>query len=75
MIRFKPGASSMPHEHTEYEEFVVLEGELTHCDGAVFGAGDFASYAPGSHHFSSSAAGCTLLVSPRGGTNRPVELD
>ncbi len=75
LIRFKPGATSVPHEHTGFEEFMVLDGELTDCDGAVFRAGDFVSYAPGSRHYSSSAAGCTLLVSLRGGSNRPVELD
>lgn len=75
LIRFKPGASSVPHEHTGIEEFLVLEGDLTDCDGVVFRAGDFVSYAPGSRHFSSSKNGCTLLVSLRGGNNRPVERD
>jgi len=38
----------------------------------VFKAGDFVSYSPGSRHFSSSASGCTLLVSLRGGNNRAL---
>ena len=69
LVRFKPGASSMPHEHTGIEEFLVLDGELTDCDGAVFKTGDFVSYGKGSRHFSSAPSGCLLLVVVRG-TNR-----
>ncbi len=71
LIRFKPGAASTPHEHTGGEAFYVLEGELKDCDGAVFGAGDYVRYQPGSRHFSVSETGCTLLVM-LGGRNRPV---
>ncbi len=74
LVRFKPGASSKPHEHTVMEDFLVLEGTLEDCDGAVFEAGDFVSYRPGSRHFSTSAAGCLLLVVLRG-TNRPLSED
>ena len=62
LIRFKPGAASTPHEHTGGEEFYVLEGEITDCDGSVFGVGDYVHYQPGSCHFSVSEKGCTLLV-------------
>ena len=62
LIRFKPGAASTPHEHTGGEEFYVLEGEITDCDGSVFGVGDYVRYQPGSCHFSVSEKGCTLLV-------------
>ncbi len=71
LVRFKPGASSKPHEHTGNEEFLVLEGTLEDCDGAVFEAGDFVSYGQGSRHFSTSASGCLLLVVLRG-PNRPL---
>ena len=74
LVRFKPGASSKPHEHMGNEDFLVLEGRLEDCDGAVFEAGDFVSYRPGSRHFSTSAAGCLLLVVLRG-TNRPLSED
>ena len=66
LVRFKPGASSMPHEHTGIEEFLVLEGEIEDCDGALFRAGDFVSYGKGSRHFSTSRPGCLLLVVVRG---------
>ena len=62
LLRFKPGAVSTPHCHEGSEEFYVLDGELTDCDGRVFGRGDYVSYAPGSRHASSSENGCTLLV-------------
>ena len=62
LLRFKPGAASNPHEHTGGEAFYLLEGELTDCDGAVFRAGDYVRYQPGSRHFSVSEKGCTLLV-------------
>ncbi len=70
LIRFNPGAASRPHEHTGREEFLVLEGELEDCDGAVFRAGDFVSYREGTRHYSVSASGCLLLVLVTGGSNR-----
>ena len=74
LIRFKPGASSTPHEHTGTEEFIVLEGELEDADGAVFKAGDFVSYQPGSCHYSVSPKGCVLLVNLRG-RNRALDSE
>ena len=62
LVRFKPGAASTPHEHSGGEEFYVLEGELTDCDGIVLQSGDYVRYQPGSRHFSVSEKGCTLLV-------------
>ena len=44
LIRFKPGASSVPHEHVGQEEFLVLEGELEDCDGKIMKAGDYVVY-------------------------------
>ena len=66
LVRFKAGASSLPHEHTGTEEFLMLEGELEDCDGTVLRPGDFVSYREGSRHFSSSRLGCLLLVVVRG---------
>ena len=67
MLRFAPGARSLPHEHSEIEEFMVLEGELEDCDGHVLKAGDFVSYAAGSRHASQSPNGCLILVFLRRG--------
>ena len=71
LIRFEPGARSRPHEHTGFEEFVVLEGELIDNDGTVFRTGDFVSFEPGSRHFSHAPEGCLLAVFMRG-INRPL---
>jgi len=72
LLRFKPGATSTPHEHTGGEEFYVIAGELTDCDGTVLRAGDHAQYQPGSRHFSTSKTGCTLLAILHG-RNTPAE--
>ncbi len=74
LLRFAPGSASQPHEHSEVEEFLVLEGELEDCDGHLLEAGDFVSYAAGSRHFSSSPKGCLLLVILRA-RNRLLEAD
>lgn len=62
LIRFAPGGASQPHEHSEIEEFFVLEGALEDADGQVLKGGDFVSYAAGSRHFSVSPDGCLILV-------------
>ena len=72
VLRMHPGARSTPHEHTGGEEFLVLEGEFHDCDGRVLRAGDFASYEPGSKHWSHSPGGCVLLVILHG-RNRRLE--
>jgi len=67
LLRMAPGASSAPHEHVGYEEFFMLDGELTDNDGTVYRRGDFVSLKPGSKHVSHTASGCTLAVFIRGG--------
>ncbi len=66
LVRFEPGGSSPPHEHTGIEEFMVLEGGLVDSDGAVFSTGDFVSFAPGTRHFSTAPEGCLIVVFMRG---------
>ena len=66
LLEFKPGTRSTPHEHSGYEHFYMLEGEIEDSDGKVLRAGDFVSYEPGSKHFSESRTGCTMLVVLRG---------
>ena len=72
LLRFEPGAQSLPHEHMGYEEFYVLEGELIDDDGQVFRTGDFVSFEPGTIHSSSAPDGCLIAVFMRG-RNRLVE--
>ena len=61
-----PGAKSMPHQHTGYEEFLILEGELIDADNKVFKKGDFITFEPGSFHSSYTKNGCLILVFMRG---------
>ena len=62
LMRMLPGAETIAHDHPGFEEFVVLEGELIDSDGAVFKAGDFVSFAPGTRHSSRTETGCVLAV-------------
>ena len=72
IVRFAPGAASRPHEHAGYEEFLVMDGELIDCDGAVYKAGDYVCFEPGSRHTSTAPGGCTLLVFVHGGSNQAL---
>ena len=70
LVRFAPGASSLPHEHVFGEAFIVLEGVLIDSDGQQLRTGEFVRYAPGSRHFSTSPEGCLLGVFLRGRNRR-----
>jgi anti-sigma factor ChrR (cupin superfamily) len=65
-LKIRPGAETTPHMHVGGEEFYVVDGSLTDCDGVTFHRGDYVSYQPGSRHFSMTDEGCTLLVILRG---------
>tara|TARA_B100001059_G_C17565802_1_gene442473 strand:+ start:255 stop:602 length:348 start_codon:yes stop_codon:yes gene_type:complete len=71
VLKMEPGAKSLPHEHTGFEEFLMLRGELTDSDGKIFKMGDFVSFEPGSTHSSYSEDGCLILVFMRG-INKPL---
>ena len=62
ILKMDPGSKSVPHEHVNYEEFYMLEGELIDADGKVFKKGDFISFEPGSTHSSFTEKGCLILV-------------
>ena len=66
VLKMEPGAKSLPHEHTGFEEFLMLDGELTDPDGKIFKKGDFISFEPGSKHSSQTINGCLVLVFMRG---------
>ncbi len=72
LLRIAPGYQSLPHEHVDYEDFFVIEGELIDDDGTVFRAGDFVSFRPKTIHSSHSPNGCTIAVFLRTG-NRLTE--
>ena len=71
ILKMEPGAKSLPHEHTGFEEFLMLDGELIDPDGKIFKKGDFISFGPGSKHSSHTINGCLVLVFMRG-INQPL---
>ena len=71
VLKMEAGAKSIPHEHTGFEEFLILDGELTDSDGKIFKKGDFISFEPGSKHSSHTINGCLVLVFMRG-INQPL---
>ena len=65
ILKMEPGAKSLPHKHINYEEFLILEGELIDHDDKIFKKGDFITFEPGSSHSSYTKTGCLLLVFQR----------
>ena len=65
ILKMEPGAKSLLHKHINYEEFLVLNGELIDSDGKIFKKGDFITFEPGSTHSSYTKTGCLLLVFQR----------
>ena len=68
--KLEPNTKTIPHIHTGYEEFLILEGELTDSDGTVFKKGDFISYEPNTSHSSFTKKGCLILTFMRGHNNQ-----
>ena len=66
VLKMDSGAKSLPHKHTGYEEFLMLDGELIDPDGKVFKKGDLITFEPGSIHSSYTKDGCLVLVFMRG---------
>ena len=71
ILKMEPGAKTLPHEHLNYEEFIILEGELIDPDNKTFKKGDIITYEPGSSHSSHSKNGCLILVFMRS-KNKPI---
>ena len=62
ILKMEPGAKSKLHEHTSFEEFIMLDGELIDPDNKVFKKGDIVTFEPGSNHSSHTRSGCLILV-------------
>jgi anti-sigma factor ChrR (cupin superfamily) len=62
LMRMRPGAVTIAHDHPGVEDFLMLEGELVDSDGTVFRAGDFVSYEAGTQHNSWTTTGCLIAV-------------
>ena len=62
ILKMEPGAKSQLHEHTNFEEFIMIEGELIDPDNNILKKGDIVTYEPGSKHSSYTKNGCLILV-------------
>ena len=71
--KLEPGTKTLPHIHTGFEEFLILEGELIDSDGKIFKKGDFISYEPNSRHSSYTNKGCLILTFMRGHNKKIVK--
>ena len=72
ILKMEPGAKSLPHKHINYEEFLMLDGELIDPDDKIFKKGDFITFEPGSSHPSHTKIGCLALVFLRA-RNEPLK--
>jgi anti-sigma factor ChrR (cupin superfamily) len=71
---YEPPARTRPHEHQDYEEFLVFEGIFHDFDGALFNEGDFIVYPPGTRH-SSYASEAALLYVLMSAPNRRLNFE
>ena len=62
ILKMEPGAKSKLHEHVNFEEFIILDGELIDHDNKILKKGDVVTYVPGSYHSSHTKIGCLILV-------------
>jgi len=62
ILKMEPGAKSKLHEHTNFEEFIMLDGELIDPDNKIFKKGDIVTFEPGTNHSSHTKTGCLILV-------------
>ena len=70
ILKMDPGAKSIPHQHTGYEEFLMLDGELNDPDNKIFKKGDFVTFEPGSKVTKSPF----LKISPSVSVNSPSSI-
>ena len=62
ILKMDPETKSLPHQHINYEEFIMLDGELVDLDNKIFKKGDIVSFEPDSSHSSYTKNGCLILV-------------
>ena len=62
ILKMNPETKSLPHQHKNYEEFIMLDGELIDPDNKVFKKGDIVTFEPDSNHSSYTKNGCLILV-------------
>ena len=71
ILKMDPETKSLPHLHINYEEFIMLDGELIDLDNKIFKKGDIVTFEPNSNHSSYTKNGCLILVFMRE-KNKPL---
>jgi anti-sigma factor ChrR (cupin superfamily) len=71
ILKMNPGAKSLSHKHINYEEFLILDGELIDVDNKIFKKNDLVTFDPETTHSSFTKIGCLILVFMRG-INEPI---
>ena len=71
ILNMDPETKSLPHQHINYEEFMMLDGELIDPDNKILKKGDIVTFEPGSKHSSYTKNGCLILVFMRE-KNKPL---
>ena len=66
ILKMDPETKSLPHQHINYEEFIMLDGELIDPDNKILKKGDIVTFEPDSSHSSYTKNGCLILVFMRG---------
>ncbi len=62
VYKMEPGYTTIAHEHTGNEEFLLISGDLRDNDGTVYREGDLVLMKAGTQHNSYSEKGCLLAV-------------
>ena len=62
VYRMEPGCHTTPHEHTDHEEFLVIQGEAVDNDGTVYRPGDLVFMKKGTEHSTYTEKGCLMAV-------------
>ena len=62
VYKMEPGYTTIPHEHSGNEEFLIISGDLTDNDGTVYREGDLVLMKAGTQHCSYTENGCVIAV-------------
>jgi hypothetical protein len=62
IYKMEPGYTTIPHQHSGNEEFLILSGDLTDNDGTVYREGDLVLMKDGTEHCSHTENGCVIVV-------------
>lgn len=62
IYKMAPGTTTVPHEHSAREEFLLISGDATDNDGTEYKVGDLVLMKKGTQHSTTTKDGCVLAV-------------